>query len=203
MNKKNTMAAGIIAAVLLIGGGAFALKNNKSNTSNNSETTAQKAQEAANGMQHDEVMAKEKAASTETIAATDTPTKDTTTASPAAALTADPVKKEVAAATHGTYVTLADFNADRSKYADSKKVYFFHASWCPICKSINAEIEADITKVPAGLTIIKTDFDTATALRQKYGVTTQYTFVQFDANGDKLAKWSATSLAAAVAGVKS
>ena len=183
MNKKNSMIVVAIAAVLLLGGGVSAIKRrDKDNAAmkKTEETAAMMKQEAANGMKHDEAMA-----------------KDTTVA-------ADAMKKEEAsAATHGTYVTLADYNANASKFADSKKVYFFHASWCPICKGINAEIEADITKVPAGVTIIKTDFDTSLDLRKKYGVTTQYTFVQFDGNGTQLAKWSATSLSAAVAGVKS
>ena len=31
----------------------------------------------------------------------------------------------------GAYVSLADYNANPTKYNDFKKVYFFHASWCP------------------------------------------------------------------------
>jgi thiol-disulfide isomerase/thioredoxin len=102
----------------------------------------------------------------------------------------------------GAYVTLADYNADTAKYADTKKVYFFHASWCPICQGIEKEIKADMSQIPAGVTLIKTDFDTSTALRQKYEVTTQYTFVQVDNNGNEVARWSATSLADAIAGIK-
>ncbi len=114
----------------------------------------------------------------------------------------DTMKKEGAMSTHGSYVTLADYNADPSKYDDSKKVYFFHASWCPICQGIEKEINADMSKIPAGVTFIKTDFDSSTDLRQKYGVTTQYTFVQVDSNGNETAQWSATSLDKAIAGIK-
>ncbi len=103
----------------------------------------------------------------------------------------------------GAYVTLADYNADTAKYADTKKVYFFHASWCPICQGIEKEIKADMSRIPAGVTLIKTDFDTSTALRQKYEVTTQYTFVQVDNDGNEVVQWSATSLADALAGIKS
>lgn len=103
---------------------------------------------------------------------------------------------------HGSYVTLADYNADQSKYADSKKVYFFHASWCPICRGIDKEINSDMSTIPTGVTLIKTDFDTETMLRQKYGVTTQYTFVQVDDNGNQTAKWSATNLDKVIAGIK-
>lgn len=102
----------------------------------------------------------------------------------------------------GTFITRADFNADPSKYNDTKKVYFFHASWCPICQSIEKEVKADMSKIPDGVTLIKTDFDSSTELRKKYGVTNQYTFVQIDNDGKEIAQWSATSLEDAVAGIK-
>lgn len=103
----------------------------------------------------------------------------------------------------GSYVTLADYNKDPSKYADSNKVYFFHASWCSICRNIDKEINADMSRIPSGVTMIKTDFDNSTDLRQKYGVTIQYTFVQVDSSGDEIAQWSATSLEKAIDGIKS
>ncbi|MCA9324513.1 thioredoxin family protein [Candidatus Saccharibacteria bacterium] len=109
---------------------------------------------------------------------------------------------EDAMAKSGRYVTLADYNANPDKYADSKKVYFFHASWCPTCQGIDREITNDPSRIPAGVTIIKTDFDTQTALRQKYGVTYQYTFVQVDDKGNKVAKWTASNLEAVLAGVQ-
>jgi hypothetical protein len=59
-----------------------------------------------------------------------------------------------------------------------------------------------MSKIPAGVTIIKTDFDSSTDLRQKYGVTTQYTFVQVDSNGNEIAQWSATNTDKAIAGIK-
>ena len=42
--------------------------------------------------------------------------------------------------------------------------------------------------------------DTETALRQRYGVTVQHTFVQVDPKGDQLAKWSGSSTGADIAG---
>lgn len=102
----------------------------------------------------------------------------------------------------GNYITVAEYNANPTQYADSKKVYFFHASWCPICQSIDKAINADTSKIPAGVTIIKADFDSSTELRQKYGVTTQYTFVQVDSNGNETAQWSATTLDKAIQGIK-
>lgn len=103
----------------------------------------------------------------------------------------------------GSYVTLADYNANQNKYAESKKIYFFHASWCPVCQAIDKEINADLSKIPSGVTVIKTDFDDSTELRKKYGVTYQYTFVQVDSEGNEVAQWTASSLDDVIAGIKS
>lgn len=99
------------------------------------------------------------------------------------------------------YITLTEYNSDPSKYSLSKKVYFFHASWCPICQSVDKEIVADPSRIPTDTVIIKTDYDSNTPLRQQYGVTYQYTFVQFDSSGGLLKKWSATSYDKVLAGI--
>jgi thiol-disulfide isomerase/thioredoxin len=84
-----------------------------------------------------------------------------------------------------------------------KVVLFFHADWCPICRGLESEVKANMSAIPAGVHILKVNYDTATTLKQKYGVTYQHTFVQVDANGMQLAKWGdATTLAQVVARVK-
>lgn len=70
-------------------------------------------------------------------------------------------------------------------------VIFFHAPWCPSCKSIDADITANLDKLPEGFQILKADFDTSTALKQKYGVTQQSTFVKVDKDGNKIGTASA------------
>ncbi len=102
----------------------------------------------------------------------------------------------------GNYITLDEYNADPAKYTSTTKVHFFHATWCPICQQIHKDIEADMSKIPANTTFIKTDFDKETELRKKYGVTTQYTFVQIDKDGNEIAQWTATNLDKALAGLK-
>jgi thiol-disulfide isomerase/thioredoxin len=182
MNKKALTTLGIVVGLLLVGGGIFAYTNNQNNKKDQEKMAMAKKAETEAMMKKDEAaaMEKDKMASAETA-----------------------MSKDDAMSKHGSYVTLADYNKDPSKYADTKKVYFFHASWCPICQGIEKEINADMTKIPAGVTLIKTDFDSSTELRQKYGVTTQYTFVQVDNNGNETAQWSATSLAKAIDGIKS
>ena len=87
------------------------------------------------------------------------------------------------------------------KYADSKESISFTPAGVRFAKAIDQEVTADMSKLPVGVTLIKTDFDSATDLRKQYGVTTQYTFGKSMATGRKL-KWSATSLSDAVAGMK-
>ena len=77
--------------------------------------------------------------------------------------------------------------------ANGDVLLFFHAAWCPICRGIEAEINADVSTIPDGVYILKVDYDTAIALRQKYGVTVQHTFVQVDASGNALQKFSDAS----------
>ena len=72
-------------------------------------------------------------------------------------------------------------------------VIFFHASWCPSCRGLNADIEENSADIPEGLFILKADYDKETDLKKKYGVTTQHTLVQVDKDGNLIKKWSGGS----------
>lgn len=102
---------------------------------------------------------------------------------------------------HGTYEA---YTPEKLALAETGDVLlFFHATWCPICRGIESEITADMSKLPKNLHILKVDYDTAVALRQKYGVTVQHTFVQVDSSGKSLTKFSdANSLSAVLAKVQ-
>jgi thiol-disulfide isomerase/thioredoxin len=123
-------------------------------------------------------------------AASSTPTP--TSASPTAA-------SSPAAPTRGSYIDYAAYTADPSMYAAGKVVLFFHAGWCPKCQETDKNLTGDPASLPAGLTVVKADFDTETDLRQKYGVGVQHTFVQVDADGEQLAKWTGTYTGADIA----
>ena len=88
----------------------------------------------------------------------------------------------------GAYLSKADYAEQAGSRAGTKVVYFFHAPWCPTCRATEKAIGRD--GIPAGLTLVKVDFDTENDLRKKYGVTTQHTFVQVDPSGDELTKWT-------------
>lgn len=93
-----------------------------------------------------------------------------------------------------SYITYDQYQASKDTYADSKVVLFFNATWCPDCRAINEALTSDPGKIPAKTTVVSVDYDQHTDLRQRYGVTTQHTFVQIDTNGEKTRQWVSTSV---------
>lgn len=75
-----------------------------------------------------------------------------------------------------------------------KKVLFFSAVWCPTCTVANTDIRDQINDIPDDLVILKVDYDTATDLKEKYGITYQHTFVYVDDNGTEINKWNGGAL---------
>ena len=69
-------------------------------------------------------------------------------------------------------------------------VLFFHAKWCPTCRGLDSNIMGNLSAIPKGVSILKVDYDTETALKKKYGITYQHTLVQVDKDGNQIAKWS-------------
>lgn len=98
------------------------------------------------------------------------------------------------AGTAGAYVdyspeALASAQADQK---DGRKVVlFFHAPWCPYCVAADKDFKAALSAdtFPQNVTLLKTDYDSQTELKRKYGVTTQHTFVQIDSSGNQITKW--------------
>lgn len=186
--QKNLLIGTAVVVVLALGGAGYAF-NNSQNEKEASSLAAEKV--AMEKKVADDKMAMEKEASEATMEKTDeVMTKSETPA-------AETVMVKASA-----YTTLSDFDKDPTVYKDNKKVYFFHAPWCPICRGIDEDIASDTAQIPSGTTFIKTDFDSSTSLRQKFGVTTQYSFVQVDNDGNELKQWNATSLDKAIAGIQ-
>lgn len=69
---------------------------------------------------------------------------------------------------------------------DGAVLLFFHASWCPSCRGLENDIEANLEDIPSDVTILKVNYDTETELRKKYGVVRQHTLVRVDENGKKI-----------------
>jgi thiol-disulfide isomerase/thioredoxin len=93
-----------------------------------------------------------------------------------------------AAAREGSYEPYAPEKLAMA--ADGDVVLFFRASWCPTCRALDANIRSNLGGIPDGVTILDVDYDTATELKQKYGVTYQHTLVQVDAEGNMIARWT-------------
>lgn len=90
------------------------------------------------------------------------------------------------ATTSGSYMP---YSSEALSQAKGAILLFFHASWCPQCREIEKTINE--SGVPDGVTVLKIDYDTNQALRQKYGVTLQTTFVKVNNLGEKLASYVA------------
>lgn len=107
---------------------------------------------------------------------------------------------ETPTAQPGAYV---DYNAETFAKTSGRRVLFFHAPWCPQCRALEQSIKEG--KIPDGVTIFKTDYDTSVDLRQKYDVSLQTTLVEVGANGDAVNKYVAynsPTLQAVITGLK-
>lgn len=80
-----------------------------------------------------------------------------------------------------------DYKADLVESTTGKRVLFFHAPWCSQCKELDESISNG--KIPEGITIFKTDYDSNQKLRQQYGVTLQTTLVLLDEKGGLAKKY--------------
>lgn len=108
---------------------------------------------------------------------------DQTTNSPQESSKKQPANAPLAVAQPGVY---RDYSETTFKEAKGKRLLFFHAPWCPQCQKLDESLKS--TTLPDGITVLKVDYDTATALRQQYGVTLQTTVVNVDADGKAINK---------------
>lgn len=83
----------------------------------------------------------------------------------------------------GTY---KDYDSSVFANTTGKRILFFHASWCPQCRQLEASIKAGT--ITSGVTIFKVNYDNSTSLKSKYGVTLQTTVVLVDEKGNLLKK---------------
>lgn len=83
----------------------------------------------------------------------------------------------------------APYTEDAIARASGKVVLAFFAEWCPTCNAADKALKEDGSEIPAGVTILKVNYDDAAALKEKYSVTAQHTFIQIDSAGELLKKW--------------
>ena len=183
MNKNIGVIIGVIALVIVVGG-IYASRSNK-------EDGAMMQKDAEN----DAKLATQDKATAEKEALQDKEAmmkKDGN----------DNVKEEDVMMKAGTYEAYAPEKVMLAS-ATHDVVLFFRASWCPTCRAVDADIKANLSKIPSSLAILDVNYDNSSALKQKYGVTYQHTFVQVDKDGNLIKKWSGSpTLSALVAEIK-
>ena len=109
----------------------------------------------------------------------------------------DSITKDSMMIRAGSYEAYA-FEKIAMKAKDGHVVLFFHASWCPTCRGFDNDVKAHLKDIPSTLTILDVDYDNSLDLKKKYGVTYQHTFVEVDANGTLIKKWSGSATLAAL-----
>lgn len=101
----------------------------------------------------------------------------------------------------GSYVQYDTAKLSMAK--DGHVVLFFRAAWCPTCRNVDNDIKSHLSSIPANLTILDVNYDDSKELKKKYGVTYQHTFVEVDAKGMMIKKWSGSpTLAALISEIK-
>lgn len=83
-----------------------------------------------------------------------------------------------------------------------KRIYFFHAPWCPTCRPADAAFQKDAAHIPENVVLFKTDYDTSAELKKQYAVTYQHTFIQVDENGREVTRWNGGAIAELTANIR-
>lgn len=179
MNKKTAIIIGAIALVAIVGGVYTSISDKDDTMMAKVEMEQQEATKDIGMMEKKEATIKDDA--TKTNSMTD---KNNTMMKAGSYEAYTPEKVMLASTTHDV-------------------VLFFRANWCPTCKAVDVDIKANLSKIPSSLSILDVNYDDSIALKKKYGVTYQHTFVQVDKNGNLIKKWSGSpTLAALIVEVK-
>lgn len=107
-------------------------------------------------------------------------------------ITTAPAMAEDAATTAASASVIAFENEAQldALAAKGKTVVFFYAAWCPNCRATVSELNARWSEVNPGLTLVIADYDKEQALKAKYGITYQDTFVLLDNAGKSVDVWN-------------
>ncbi|MEK7581287.1 MAG: thioredoxin family protein [Patescibacteria group bacterium] len=114
---------------------------------------------------------------------------------------------------------MMDDNTDNSRYAqysksaldsaaNTRRVLFFYASWCPTCKPADANFTQNVSKIPEDVTLVRVNYNDPETdqeekdLAKKYGITYQHTFVQIDSAGKEVAKWNGGQIEELLSNIK-
>jgi thiol-disulfide isomerase/thioredoxin len=89
------------------------------------------------------------------------------------------------------YVEYSSANLAKANLNGGRAVLWFAAlAWCPSCQAADRDFKANFDKVPADVTILKVDYDNDSAMKKKYSIVMQDTFIQVDSQGNEVTKWN-------------
>lgn len=118
---------------------------------------------------------------------------------PASAPTANQVTGDETALSASRYVPFSPGALDGA--TQMRRVLFFYANWCSTCRPADTIFSQQAAQIPEDTVLFRVNYndsDTDQAekdLAQKYGVTYQHTFVQIDAQGNRVALWNGGQMA--------
>lgn len=196
MNKNTGILIGVVALIVIVGG-IYTSMNGRDDAMMEQEKMEQKAMEEKAMMEKKAMEEKDSMLEKETMMKDDTPETDSIMEKDETSM----MDKTDTMMKVGVYEAFSPEKIARAATEDV--VLFFKADWCPSCRAVDADIKANPTKIPSGLNILEVNYDNSVELKKKYGVTYQHTFVQVDAQGKLLKKWSGSgTLTALVAEVQ-
>lgn len=197
MNKNIGIIIGVIVLAVIVGG-IYASMNKKDDAMIAKEQMEQKAMENQKMAEEKTMMEKKAMEEKDAMIKVDTTKTDSMMKKDETSM----MDKSDTMMKAGSYEAYAPEKVMLAS-ATHDVVLFFRASWCPTCRAVDADIKANLSKIPSSLAILDVNYDNSTALKQKYGVTYQHTFVQVDKDGNLIKKWSGSpTLSALVAEVK-
>jgi len=89
------------------------------------------------------------------------------------------------------YIDYSSNSLSKATANNGRAVLFFAAlAWCPSCQAADKDFKANFDKVPVDVTILKVDYDKDSAMKQKYAITMQDTFIQVDSQGKEITRWN-------------
>jgi thiol:disulfide interchange protein len=171
MNIRQGTILGVIIAIIVISSGIFLFSQSRQS----GQTAGQASVEPTKNLA--------------TQQASVEPTKNPATKQTSVEPTKNPPTKQasVDSALAQRYIP---YSSGALAKAAGRTVIFFTASWCSSCRAADQDFRAHFDKVPSDVTILRADYDTETALKQKYNVTSQDTFVQVDKQGNSVTQWN-------------
>ncbi len=191
MKKSNAMLGFAAMAVLLVGAGCT---TPRAENSMDKKSDALMKEDAR--MMKDAVLPEQDDMEEKTIMEGGGMEKDMMKQDDSAMMDKEMMKKENGMMTVGTYEVYTPEKLSLAQNGDV--VLFFKADWCPSCRAVDADIKANLSAIPSSTHILSVDYDKYADLKKQYGVTYQHTFVQVDASGMQLKKWSGSPTLAAL-----